>query len=1109
MNNVVICKKVSIFAAESNLIMIMKRILLFAIAMIAYVSIFAQVTNSSLSGKVKDKADAIIGATVQAIHLPTNTMYGTITNENGIYNIQNIRSGGPYKIEISYVGYGTIVEEGITIPLGTEYVFNATMEEGVQLDAVEIVSTRSEILNSNRTGASSNFNVEQINSLPTINRSISDFTRLSPQAQAGSGFAGRDGRYNNIQIDGANFNNNFGLSSNNLPGGASQPISLDAIEEIQVNVAPYDVRQTNFTGAGINAVTRSGTNEFKGSAYTFYRDETFNGRKIAGDTIPRGNKVSFNQYGLRLGGPIIKNKLFFFVNGEYESSVRPGLTLLPSAPGRTGNNISRTTVADMQSVSSYLKEKYNYDPGAIENYADNFTTTGYKALARLDWNINNNHRATFRYNGVISTDDQIVNGTSGPNPRFASNRISLNSYAFENANYNFTNIVNSFTAELNSKFGKVSNQLLATFTQIQDKRGSKSEEFPFVDILRNGDSYMSFGYELFSFRNEVLNDVFTLTNNATFSKGIHNFTAGFSFDYLTFGNSFRRYGTSYYKYGSIEDFLNDRQPIAFAKTYSVLPNGREPYAELNFGLAGLYFQDQLRISDKFKLTAGLRFDLPLYLNELERNPSVEALNFVTADGSTSQKIDLSQWPTSKILISPRVGFNYDFTGDRKYQIRGGTGIFTGRAPFVWFTNLPTNSGMIQNTVELTSKAQLDAAGITKFDPNPSAYDSKIFAEPGKVAPGSIAAIDQNLRLPSVWRTNLAADITLPAKTVLTLEGIYTKDINGLVQYNANQKAPIGAMNAANGADKRPLYGNTNALRRVNVGMSEAMVLTNTNEGVSYALTAALSKEFGSNFSGMFAYTRTVAEDISGNPGSQAASAWSNNLAINGQNRLDLANSEFAVPDRLVGSASYRLNLFDLVGTTISLFYEGASQGRYSYRYTSDFNLDGINADLIYIPKDASEITFTNITSGSTVLFTAQQQSDAFFKYLEQDEYLKANKGSYAERNGALLPWRNRFDLRFLFDVNPKIGGKKRQVQFSADVLNFGNMINSDWGLRQFTTYNNGAILTPSVNATTGVATYQMATITQNGQRVLPTSSFTNVVSAATTWSAQVGARISF
>jgi hypothetical protein len=482
---------------------------------------------------------------------------------------------------------------------------------------------------------------------------------------------------------------------------------------------------------------------------------------------------------------------------------------------------------------------------------------------------------------------------------------------------------------------------------------------------------------------------------------------------------------------------------------------------------------------------------------------------VEADGQTAQKLDLSQWPTSKILISPRLGFNYDLTGDRKYQIRGGTGIFTGRAPFVWFTNLPTNSGMIQNTVELATPAQLNAAGITKFNPDPAAYDANIFAEPGKAAPGSIAAIDQNLKLPSIWRSNLAADINLPGATILTLEGLYSKDLNALVQYNANQKGPIGTMNAANGADKRPLYGNTNALRRVNAGMSEAMVLTNTTEGYSYALTAALSKEFGSDFSGFLAYTRTVSKDVSSNPGSQAASAWSNNVAVNGQNRLDLANSQFAVPDRVVGSASYKLNLFDLIGTTVSLFYEGSSQGRYSYRYTADYNLDGINADLIYIPQDPSQITFTNVVSGGNILFTAQQQSDAFFKYIEQDEYLSNNKGKYAERDGALLPWRNRFDLRFLFDVNPKIGGKKRQVQFSADVLNFGNMLSPNWGIRQITNYNNGAILIPSVNATTGVATYQMARVTVNGQQTLPTESYRNLVSAATTWSAQIGARISF
>ncbi|MBK9566647.1 MAG: TonB-dependent receptor [Saprospiraceae bacterium] len=1036
------------------------RILQLFILMLLGLGVQAQVTNSSLTGTVKDKSGAIIGATVQAVHLPTNTLYGTITNENGIYTIMNMRSGGPYKIEISYVGYSTINEEGLFIPLGSEYVYNVNMNEGVEIETIEIVGTKSNILNSNRTGATSNFGVEQINNLPTISRSISDFTRLSPQAQAGSGFAGRDGRYNNIQIDGANFNNNFGLSSNNLPGGASQPISLDAIEEIQVNVAPYDVRQTNFTGAGINAITRSGTNEFKGSAYMFYRNEDFNGTKVGSETLPLGDKISYNQYGARIGGPIIKNKLFFFVNGEYENSVRPGISIIPSAPGRTGTNVSRTTIADMERVKNFVLEKYNYDPGALENYANEFATKGFKVLGRLDWNINNDHKFSIKYNSVTSTDDQVVNGTSGPNPRFVSNRVSLNSYAFENANYNFTNTVNSIAAELNSKIGKISNQLLVTFTKINDKRGSNSEEFPFIDILSGGDSYMSLGYELFSFKNEVRNNVFTLTNNLSFTKGKHNFTGGFSFDYLTFGNSFRRYGTSYYKFASIDDFLNERQPTAFARTYSVLPGGKDPFAELNFGLAGVYFQDQYRVNDKFKLTAGVRFDMPLYLNELIANPAVNALNFVENDGTTPQKLDLSQWSTSKILISPRIGFNYDLTGDRKFQIRGGTGIFTGRAPFVWFTNLPTNSGMIQNTVELTTKAQLDAATVTKFNPAVDAYDTKIYAEPGKAAPGSIAALDRNLQLPSIWRTNLAADINLPSNTVLTLEGIYSKDLNALYQYNANQKGPIGTMNAANGADKRPLYGNTNALRRVNVGMSEAMVLTNTNEGYSYALTASLSKEFGKSFSGFVAYTRTVAKDLSGNPGSQAASAWSNNAAVNGQNRLDLSNSQFAVPDRVVGAVTYKLNLFNLIGTTVSLFYEGSNQGRFSYRYTADFNQDGINADLIYIPKDPSEITFTNVMSGTNVLFTAQQQSDAFFKYIEQDDYLKENKGTFAERDGALLPWRNRFDLKFLFDVNPTIGGKKRQIQFSADILNFGNMLSPDWGLRQFTTYNNGAILVP-------------------------------------------------
>ena len=1081
----------------------MKKILLLITIFMSAFALNAQVTNSAMSGKIVDTDGMeLIGATVQATHLPTGSIYGTTTNESGIFNIANMRSGGPYKVEVTYVGYQSIMEENIFLPLGAEFIFNRAITAGVELESVEVVGVKSSVINSNRTGASTNLGSEQINALPTISRSISDFTRLNPQAQSGSGFAGRDGRYNNIQIDGANFNNNFGLSSNNLPGGASQPISLDAIEEIQINVAPYDVRQTNFTGAGINAVTRSGTNTLSGSAYTFYRNQDFNGRKVGSDTIPRGDNTTAQIFGARLGGALIKNKLFFFVNAEYENNIRPGINLIPSAPGRTGSNVSRTTLADMDLVRNYVLESYNYDPGQSENYANEFTTKNYKALARLDWNINNNNKFTIRYNQVVATDDQVINGTSAPNPRSSSNRISLNSYAFENANYNFENSVRSITAELNSSLkSNLSNQLLATYTRIQDTRGSKSDIFPFIDIKKDGDSYLSLGYELFSYKNDVINNVYTITDNVTYSVGKHNITAGASFDLLTFGNSFRRYGTSYYRYDSLAQFLNNQTPSAYALTYSTLPGGEDPYSELTFGIGGIYLQDQIRVNDKFKLTAGVRFDLPLYLNELIANPAVEPLNFVDQNGEGNVKIDLSQWPKSRVLISPRVGFNYDPTGERKVQLRGGTGIFTGRAPFVWFTNVPTNSGMIQNTVELTGAAVANA-GIT-FNPDPNAWADKIYVAPGQGAPGSIASIDPDLKLPQVWRSNLAVEFELPGATVFSIEGLYTKDLVNLVQYNANQKAPIGTMNAANGADTRPLFANNNAGRRVNTGISEAMILTNTDEGYSYTLTAALSKELSKNFFGSLAYTYTKSEDVSSNPGSQAASAWSNNLSVYGQNVIPLSTSEFAVPHRVIGSLSHKFEYAKIFATTISLFYEGANQGRFSYRYSSDFNQDGINGDLIYIPKDPSEITFTNI--GGSTPFTAQEQSDAFFAYIEQDAYLSKHKGEYAERNGALLPWRHRFDLRLLQDFSFNIKGKKHAFQFSADVLNVGNMLNSSWGIRQFTNYSNGSILTPTVNAATGTATYQMARV--GGK--LPTETFSDIISTATTWGAQLGLRYIF
>ena len=1070
------------------------------------INVYGQVTTSSLSGKIVDNnGDALIGANVIATHVPTGTQYGTISNEIGVFHLTNMRSGGPYIVQISYIGYQSNSTENVYLPLGENVNISPVLsEDGVQLESIEVVGVRSNILNSNRTGAATNVGTQQIAALPTISRSINDYTRLTPQAQSNNGFGGRDGRYNNIQIDGANFNNNFGLSSNNLPGGNSQPISLDAIDQIQINIAPYDVRQSNFTGAGINAITRSGSNNLEGSVYGFYRDNTFNGRKIGKDTLPIGDKTTAKTIGARLGGAIVKNKLFYFVNFETENNTRPGITIIPSADGRTGSNVSRTTLEDMEKVKNYVKEKYNYDTGASEGYASNFNTKNYKALARLDYNINAKNTFTLRYNQVIATDDQVINGTSAPNPRSASNRISKNSYAFENANYGFENSVRSLTAELNSKLGdNSSNQLLVTYTRIQDKRTSKSSPFPFIDIKKDGDAYLSLGYELFSWKNDVINNVTTFTDNYNFSRGKHNFTIGGAFDYLTFGNSFQRYGTSYYRYSSIDDFLNNATPEAFAITYSVLPDGSDPYAELNFGLAGLYAQDEFRFSDKLKVTFGLRADLPLYLNELQTNQAVNDLSFLDAAGKETIKLDVSQWPDSKILISPRIGFNYDVKGDRSFQLRGGTGIFTGRVPFVWFTNLPTNSGMLQNTVDRIGTAVSDL-GIT-FNPDPKAWVNKFPATPGTSAPGSIAAIDKNFKLPQIWRSNLAVDVKLPSNTIFTFEGLYSKSINDIVQFNANQKAPIGNMNANNGKDTRPFFGASNADRRVNASMSDAIVLTNTDQGYSYSLTGQISKEFSRNFAAMLAYTYTKSKDITGNPGSQASSAWSNNVSVTGQNLLSLTNSDYAVPHRVVGSVTYRFEYLNALGTSLSLFYDGAHTGRYSYRYTADFNRDGVNSDLIYIPANENEITFTDIkNSDGKVTFSASDQSNAFFKYVDQDPYLSKHKGEYAERNGALFPWRNRFDFRLLQDIFTNIKGRKNTLQISLDILNVGNLLNSNWGILQTTNISNGAILKPSVSSD-GTATFQMATVSNK----LPEKTFTNILSTSTTWGMQLGLRYIF
>ncbi|MRR22210.1 TonB-dependent receptor [bacterium] len=1029
----------------------------------------AQVTTSSLSGKITDsKGEALAGATVVAVHVPSGTQYATFCDNAGNYRIQNMRVGGPYKVDVSFVGYSTSTYTDIVLRLGETYVQNGQLTE-TTTSLQEVVVTagiRNSILSSERSGTVTNVSGRDIVNMPSISRSITDFTKFTPQAQ-GNSFGGRDGRFNTITIDGAAFNNNFGLSSNPLPGGEAQPIALDAIEEISVSMAPYDVRQSQFTGASINAVTRSGDNTFKGSVYTYIRPESFTGNTVDGREVVGARSRSSMNFGGRVGGPIIKNKLFFFLSGEYGTESIPGVTWKPSTDGvaNTDLMISRTTEADMIRVRDYLINTYNYDPGKYKDF-DPFKNKNTKILARIDWNISKNHKLTLRYNDVVGTSDQTTNSTSGPpnNPR-NSGRISSQSLAFSNAFYGFKNTVRSMTGELNSSFSpKISNKFLASYTFIQDTRTSNSDIFPFVDIWQGGDQYMSFGYELFSFNNDVTNKTLTITNNLTVNLNKHTLTLGVSFDRLFFRNSYIREGTSYYRYASVDDFLNNRAPSGFGVTYGY--NGVDaPGAVATFGFGAAYAQDEWQVVPKLKLTYGVRLELPMYLDKMEDNPAISALTFI--DG---KKMDVSTWPESQLVVSPRFGFNWDVKGDRSLQIRGGTGIFTGMLPFVWFTNQPTNAGLIQSP-EIGWGSQGGQANLTNLRFNPD-YKALLAANPTlfPTTPGSLpnnstlTQVGKDFKFPQIWRSNLAFDIELPWNMVFTGEAMYSKDINAVQQININLAPYTGTLA---GADNRGYWASSTAAK-VNSNVSAATELVNTKQGYQYSLTAMLTKNFSKGFSGMFAYTYTMAKDISANPGSSAYSAYSSNTSIGSLNDPELSYSLFSTPHRLIGNVSYKLEYTKNLATTFSLVYSGFQPGRWTYTYSNDLNGDGVSSDIMYIPGQPNELRFVDYQGMS-----AADQAATFWNYVYNNDYLNSRMGKYAERYGEIQPWVHRFDAKILQDVFANFGTERKYtLQVSLDLLNVGNMINDSWGTYTYNPLTSFENVRPLTVVSRGSATSQ-------------------------------------
>ncbi|MBQ0068866.1 MAG: TonB-dependent receptor, partial [Bacteroidales bacterium] len=679
--------------------------------LLAAFSMNAQVTTSAMSGLVTDENnETLIGATVTAVHTPSGTKYNAVSNLDGRFSIQGMRTGGPYKVEVSYIGYKTKTIEGITLALGetTNVPVNMT-NDATKLQEVVVTAIGSKFA-AEKTGASTNISSSQIQSMPTVSHSLTELTRLSPYGGNGMSIAGSDGRMANFTVDGSNFNNDFGLSDK-LPGGGN-PISTEAIEEMQVVVSPYDVRQSNFIGGGVNAITKSGTNTVKGSAYWFHRNENLRGYAVDHVQIPSTfEKDRTTTWGVTLGGPIVKDKLFFFVSGEMQQipTVVNRWRASDNGVANAEQYISKTTNADLKRVSEFVKSKYGYDTGSWTKWpADE---SNYKLLAKLDWNVNDMHHLSLRYTYVKNRLWNNPNASSmDGGTRSAYSRVSQYSMSFANSMYGMDNLVHSIAAELNSRLNdNMSNSFRITFDKKDDVRASNSEEFPFIDILDgSGDinNYMALGYELFTWNNAVHNTVWQVKDDFTYFLGKHKLTAGLFYEHQMADNQYMRNGTGYYRYNSVDDFINGAAPEVVCLTYGYGGEDK-PAARVQFHKPGILLSDEFNPSDRLKLTMGVRLDGLFFQNsDLMTNNKILELTYFDSKGK-ERHIDTGKWPSANLTVSPRVGFTWDVLGDKSLKVRGGSGLFMGRSPLVFFTNMPTNSGMVQYQAQLSAKNGVD------------------------------------------------------------------------------------------------------------------------------------------------------------------------------------------------------------------------------------------------------------------------------------------------------------------------------------------------------------------------------------------------------------------
>ena len=1074
----------------------------------------AQETTSDIQGIVTNGSAGIAGATIVVVHQPTGTKYSTTSRKDGRFNLPNLRVGGPYSITTSFVGFKTQIQDNVFLSLGQEFKADVKLTEDATIltNVVVAAARQDKIINSNRTGSQEVVNRAQIERLPTINRSLQDFTKLEPTSN-GLNFGGRSSQYNNLTVDGANFNNSFGLSGTLGGQTNSQPISLDAIEQIQVNISPFDVRQGGFSGAGVNSVTRSGTNQIKASVYRYVKNENNQGYRVESALIPK-TPITYHIDGFSIGGPIIQNKVFFFLSAEQVRQSLPATSFVASdATHASGGNFSIANADSLTKLANFLQTNYGYNPGAFQGY--NFETKSDKITAKLDFNLSSNNTLSLKYNYLKSSADQFASTSRPGTGQTTGGQPGTQSMPFFSSGYVINNNFNIVIAELNTRFGnKASNKLQAGYTALRDFRSSHSAtNFPMVDILNGNNIYTSFGYEPYTYNNILNTDVYQFSDIFTMYHGAHEITVGTQNYYRKYQNAFAPGYQGVYQFNSLQDFFNNAPAKNYYLQYSALKDGSFPFAYAGSTELGLFAQDKWRIAPQFTLTYGVRVDETIYKQTFTDNPYFDVLKF--KDGA---QYNIGKAPKNKPLISPRVGFNWDVLGDKSLQVRGGFGSFSGPPPFVWISNQASNNGIQFGSFTKTGVA---------FNQDPKFY---VPATNASLANYSVALTDNNFKYPTVFKSTLGIDKKFKDGTIVTLEGSYNKDVNAVYYANLNLNETNGF--ALGGADNRIRYltatANSNkyyfgtTLENPNLG--NAILMKNSSKGYSYNASLRVQKTVRNLFVSA-TYIYSVAKNTA-EFGSTASSLWSARGVSADPNNDNLAYASYYQPHRVIAFASYKISYAKYFSTTIGAVFEAAPAGTTSYVYNGDLNGDGNTGnDLIYIPRNASEINLVKVGSGgsgivastdprSGTLGTGAASSAASSQiwnqlnnYINQDRYLSQHRGEYVKANGVIYPFFKKLDLNITQDISAKIGKDRHTLRFTLDLINAGNLMSRNVGLVKLPTKTN-FLTYEGLGADGKTPSFSMPYLDATNQ-VPVTNSFTNNTGILSRWQMQFGFRYLF